>query len=321
LADHQLIIRRRLVLALKVFLSVALIAYLLRSVSLGETWEEARRLSAWAALPALALLLVYSLIGAVRWWLVLRAMGCAMALADAGRITLVALFFNQFLPSSVGADAVRVWQSSRGGMPAGAALCSVLLERWVHLLGLSLMAAGGATLLGGEWIPRGMLWALWAVFLASACGFALLAAVPRLARSRLFDRIRDSADELAGYSRALLSPGVPTIGAFLAVVAGQFVLAGAVLVLIESLSIPAGLRECLALLPAVVLVASLPVSIAGWGVREYALVTAFGYAGVPSASAMALSLMLGFFTLLASIPGGLLWFARRGGVDGRLHRP
>jgi hypothetical protein len=51
----------------------------------------------------------------------------------------------------------------------------------------------------------------------------------------------------------------------------------------------------------------LPVSVAGWGVRELAMVSAFGYAGVPNADALLMSLCFGLLILTISLPGGLLW--------------
>jgi hypothetical protein len=51
----------------------------------------------------------------------------------------------------------------------------------------------------------------------------------------------------------------------------------------------------------------LPVSVAGWGVRELAMVSAFGYVGVPDADALLMSLCFGLLILTISLPGGLLW--------------
>lgn len=78
-------------------------------------------------------------------------------------------------------------------------------------------------------------------------------------------------------------------------------------VLALALSINASLADCLVLIPPVILVTTLPISIAGWGVREGTMVAAFGMIGVPNEGSFALSLLFGFMSLCASLPGGILW--------------
>ena len=77
---------------------------------------------------------------------------------------------------------------------------------------------------------------------------------------------------------------------------GAYLLAGA-------LGVPATLWDMLAVMPAVTLAATLPVSLGGWGVREGALVLLLGHCGVPASQALALSLTFGAFGLMGSSPG------------------
>jgi hypothetical protein len=55
----------------------------------------------------------------------------------------------------------------------------------------------------------------------------------------------------------------------------------------------------------VALVANLPISIGGWGVRETAVILLFGYIGVTANAALMLSLQLGVLSLLVALPGGI----------------
>ncbi|MEJ2374264.1 MAG: lysylphosphatidylglycerol synthase domain-containing protein, partial [Pseudolabrys sp.] len=57
----------------------------------------------------------------------------------------------------------------------------------------------------------------------------------------------------------------------------------------------------------VMLVAVVPISIAGWGIREGAMVAAFGYAGLPPGDGLIVSLLYGATFLTAGIIGGLVW--------------
>jgi hypothetical protein len=61
------------------------------------------------------------------------------------------------------------------------------------------------------------------------------------------------------------------------------------------------------LMPPVLLVMTLPISIAGWGVREQAMVVAFALVNVPGEGALALSIMFGLMGLVIGLPGGIVW--------------
>jgi uncharacterized membrane protein YbhN (UPF0104 family) len=57
----------------------------------------------------------------------------------------------------------------------------------------------------------------------------------------------------------------------------------------------------------VVLLSTIPVSIAGWGVRESAMVMAFGYAGLAESDGLIVSLLYGAANLGIGAIGGLVW--------------
>ena len=65
--------------------------------------------------------------------------------------------------------------------------------------------------------------------------------------------------------------------------------------------------HCLVIVPPVLLLSVVPISLAGWGVREGAMVVAFGFVDIPIADAFALSVTMGLSLLLAGLPGGVIW--------------
>jgi hypothetical protein len=62
------------------------------------------------------------------------------------------------------------------------------------------------------------------------------------------------------------------------------------------------------MVPSVLLLATVPVSVAGWGVREGAMVATFGLLGVPAGGAAAASVLFGMGMVITALPGGLFWF-------------
>jgi hypothetical protein len=54
---------------------------------------------------------------------------------------------------------------------------------------------------------------------------------------------------------------------------------------------------------------TIPVSIAGWGVRESMMVLAFSYAGLVEADGLAVSILFGVVNLAVGSIGGIVWVA------------
>jgi hypothetical protein len=84
-----------------------------------------------------------------------------------------------------------------------------------------------------------------------------------------------------------------------------------VYVLAMGLSLPVTFVHCLLIVPTSNLVQAIPISIAGWGLREGFFVFAFGQIGIPSSDALALSVLYGLISLLASLPGAVVWMTFR----------
>jgi len=65
------------------------------------------------------------------------------------------------------------------------------------------------------------------------------------------------------------------------------------------------------LVPSALLIAMVPISLAGWGVREVVFIQAFSLAGVVPSQALALSLLYGLVGLITGLLGGGVWFIER----------
>src|SRR5688572_15124887 len=93
--------RRYVLLAIKIAVSVILLVVLFSRIDAGRLWASARRASIPWLGAALVVNFVSILVTTWRWHLLLRAQNVRIpfrALADS---VLVALFFNNFLPSNI----------------------------------------------------------------------------------------------------------------------------------------------------------------------------------------------------------------------------
>lgn len=247
-----------------------------------------------------------------RWVLILHAVGAGLKFINALPIVYIGLFFNQILPSNLGGDVIRVWRVFKHGSELINAIGSVILDRVVALLGLVLLVAAGlpfvSLLTDDPLLSR----VLMAIVAATAAGFAVLLAFDRilpLMEKILPQAVLSNLSVLAhDVRRYLLNPAASVPGIAISVV-NHLVGVTLFYVLALALRIDIGFAACVVLIPPVVLFSMLPISLAGWGIREGSMIAALGFVGVPPSEALALSVTFGILYAATSLPGGIIWFA------------
>jgi uncharacterized membrane protein YbhN (UPF0104 family) len=297
--------------AIKLGLTAGSVAYLLHKVDLGAAWDAGRHISPWFFLLAIGLQVVQVAICAVRWQAVLAAIGAHLPFLRAAELFSIGNFFGQILPGAVGGDAVRMLATRRAGLDLGASINSVILERAATVYALVLLTTLAEPALIGRLPDTPGIWLFPALTLGATLGLIVLSLLDRVPESwRRLRIVRGFAQLAADTRKCFFRPrhGVPIL---LIALIGHVNLAMVIWALALGLDAPVTLVDCLVLVPPVILVATLPISIAGWGAREVAMVTVFGLIGVPSAQATALSVLFGIATLLIALPGGLLWMIER----------
>lgn len=293
-------------LALKLAMTVGPLLYLFFTVDLERAWQAAITISPWALAGSVALLIVQVMLCAYRWRLILIGLGARMGFFSALGIYWTGNFFGLVLPGAVGGDAVRMWQTKRAGLPLTVSINSVLLERVATVLGLALLVTFTEPAIADH-IPSG-LWLFPAISAAGIAGILAVAMLERLPeRLRQFRPIRALGYLASDTRRIFLSPRT-CLTVMAVVLVGHVNLSLGVHVLAAGLGAPVTVLQSLALVPPIILITTLPISIAGWGARELAMVTILGFVGVHPAEAMAVSILFGLVTTLTALPGGLIWY-------------
>jgi uncharacterized membrane protein YbhN (UPF0104 family) len=76
---------------------------------------------------------------------------------------------------------------------------------------------------------------------------------------------------------------------------------------VRSIAASAAFEQLFLLTPPIMLITMLPISIAGWGVREATMMVAFGYAGLAPADGTVVSILFGAIYFIVGGMGGLVW--------------
>ena len=293
---------------LKIAISLALIAIVLRAFDVKGVVSHFAKVDAATLLLATVIALSIALLHTLRWLAVIKANGTRLGFKTALQVVLIGHFFNQALPSSVGGDAVRIWCAYRAGLSFSAAANTVIIDRALTLFSLLLLTAAGLPWLFEIITDPAARWALSTVIFAGVAGFGVFLALRRLPQLIARWRVVRALLSLAALARKVMSRARYALPIILLSVLSFIGFAIIVFYIAHAMQLDITLRDCVLLVPPVILVTVVPVSIAGWGVREGAMVVAFGFINVPASAAFAVSILFGLTLAAASLPGSLLWW-------------
>lgn len=280
----------------------ALLAVLAYVVDVQEILDRLAGLEPVWVVAAVTLGVAQTLVSAWRWRYTAARLGLDLAFPTALAEYYLAIFLNQVLPGGVLGDANRAWRhagrSRREDRSAGPAVRAVVLERasgQVVIVGLAFLSAG---FVAAE-VDRVGLW-----IGTLAVGVVTLAAVVRVlqrtrrAASPLGQLARDARTAI--FEREALGVQLGTS----AVIVASYVLT--YLCAARAVGIETPFTVLAPLVAPVLLAMLLPLSIAGWGVREAAAATLWGAVGLGMSDGVAISVAYGLVVLLGTVPGAVV---------------
>ena len=307
--------RSRRGLALRLAVSAALIAWILAKTPFREVGAAFRAADLRLVLLAAALHGFDTFVSVRRWRLLIRAQGGEAGFSFLLRSYLVGIFFNNFLPSTIGGDTVRAIDTSRTGVGRAKAVAIVFVDRFVGLLALMLFAVLGVVASGRltarvpslyAWVAGG------AVLLGLAAGLLFL---PSRRAARLLARLGGllprplAARSVQGTDALLAFQGK---GGVLARAFGWSLLLQTSVILdgfllARALHVPIPLPYFFLIVPLALFVMMAPISINAIGVRENVWAFFFAAFGVPAALGVAVAWLGYGIVLVEALIGGAVY--------------
>ena len=311
-------VRGILATALRLAVSVALLWWLYSQLR-GQLEAEVRRVlttSPWLLVPPLLVFALSTVLGAWQWTLILRRAGLDVPPGRLHALYWVGLFFNNFLPTNVGGDLVKVADVAVETGRVARPIAGTLLDRMLGLSALVGLAFVAGAALGGE-APAGLPW--WALtvvavpaiagtlaILSGRLGRLVVSVSERLRRGRGKGRFRALLGVLQDYRS---DP--------------SFVLRlGLLAVLVQSLRIGTHLLVALAmgltldweralqlyvLVPVLGMAVVLPLSFNGLGIRELVAYRLMPQIGIDADSAVVMQLITYLVQVTVSLAGGVVF--------------
>lgn len=300
--------------------SLALLGVLFTQVDGERLWLAIRHASVPWLLAALTVYAVTVMASTWRWRLLLDAQDVRLTHRALFNSFLVANFFNNFLPSNVGGDVIRIRDTAGAAGSKTLAATVVLVDRGLGLLGLVLIAAAGASLAVGLH-GYGVLpiWpsSLWGIFAIGAAVTIPAMYAPKVL-GRLVRILSWFDQEWIGNRLQTLTHTLDRFRQKPAALLGCF--GGALVVqvlfvlfyaaVVQALRIPVTVMDLALIVPLSLIVQMLPVSINGFGLREATFSLYFIRIGLPIESAVLLSLVGLGLTMFFSLSGAVIYVSR-----------
>ncbi|MES2253238.1 MAG: lysylphosphatidylglycerol synthase transmembrane domain-containing protein [Pseudomonadota bacterium] len=302
----------------KLVVSIILVRWLINNVDSVAMIKTFKTFSWQTFAAAFASLWCSYILGAWRWrCILLKRENGTFRFKDSLLIVAIGNFLNQGLPGSVGGDVYRGFALTRLGFSRTWAIQSLILDRIIGLFFMGLMGVLSLFSFDVAFLSQKELFPMYAVLFSICLGFSLFCQLDRLPLTGKIQKLVAPIQTMAVISRQLFH--VQNMPFILVGFALTFFLYLPVYLFACELGYQLSLAAVLFVLPTVFLLSFLPISFAGWGVREVAFVSLFKFFGLPSEQALSLSVAYGLVSLLAVMPGVLLYFfdGKKAGVSVR----
>lgn len=298
-------------------MSVALLWFVLRSIDLAALWVRVRAMDpGWLAL-AVATYASTLVVSVWRWERLLQAQHIDVGRRHLHESMWVSVFFNNFLPSNIGGDVIRIADTAAAAGSKTVATTVVVADRALGLVAVVVVATFGALLasMAGIELP-GARW-LWIASAAMVAVAVPVVALPQLAGHllapiRALDRpwLTERAMRLEEAILKFRAAPAALVAAFGGAILVQVALVAFYLLAARSLAVPLPVLLGAVLIPVSFVIQMVPVSVNGFGVREAVFAFFFARFGLPTDGAVALSLVATGLVMAVSLAGGLVFLTR-----------
>ena len=296
---HSIISNNSIKFLLRFAATVLILVLIMRSINAAQVWQVLKKTRLDYLAAALLLQFSSTAVSAYRWQLIMQNLYFGQNFAFYWRSYFKGMFFNQGLPTSIGGDAVRMLDIANRGFRKRDALYGVMVDRIIGLgalMSLTLLAY----LLNPDLLPKQVHRPILLIISTGALGFFSIFFIKYFTWLNRFPKLAFISTIAERLHKALSSQR------FLLVVASLLIPILALLGFFATgwaLGLRFSLMTYFAIVPPALVLTVVPISVAGWGVREGALVGLFSLIGADKTAVLMMSLLYGLTLIIVSLPG------------------
>jgi len=296
---------------IKVSVSVLLMGFLFYKSDLSRYAELASNSSPVYLLSALFLTILAIILSAYKWQLLVKAQGFSVSLRSLTSSYFVGLFFNNFMPTSIGGDVVRVYDLRKMINDGPAAAASVVTERVLAAFTLGIIVLLGAGFYSGG-VSR---YKSLIIVFAGLCLLSLLATLYAHRLSAIFARFRSplvqKIQDMGLFMRSSVEHKPILVQVLFYSLIFQLMVVVINVFIIKALGLNVPFGFILIAIPIIFAITMLPVSMNGLGVREATYAYFFSQVGLSTEESIAVSIFFFLIVTLVSLIGGVIFATRK----------
>lgn len=256
----------------------------------------------------LTLILIF--LSTLRWQFILKSFNVTQPFHLLFCFLWISLFFNTFLPAGIAGEGVRAWFLKERRVNLSIALSSIILDRilglfvLINVILLNIPFMSKKVLIQFHAVAY-LLYGLIVFFIVGLLIFKKLLLLKPLKEFQIFCtcyQIISTAQIILRSFKKIMWLSIIILFSWIIQMMICYLLALGLSIQVNNWF------DFFRLLPLIFFIASIPISIGGWGIRESAMIVFLGYIGVSTTEALSLSVLYGSMMILSSLPGGIIWY-------------
>ena len=285
-------------LLIKLAISGLLLAWVFHKFDFAAAVTAVRKADITVLTLVLGLVVSKNVFSSLRWQVLLAARGPKVPFLELFRLYFIGIFFNNFLPSSVGGDIVKAYKLAKYTDKAFDSSVSVFMERFVGIVALAFIGAAAPMFIFG-WLGVAGFIGFVGVFVFGLWFVGRLSGVHKVFK-KLWGAIvfyKDAPRALAvAFGLSLIIQGLSLSSQYL---------------VFWSLGYHLPVFQALVALPIINIATFVTLLPNGWGAQEALYALLFGMLGINKTISVTISLVYRFLTLLTALVGGLIYTLER----------
>jgi len=312
--------RQFLIRIIRLVISIILIYWILHTTKVNDITEAMKSANLGLLIIAYFLKYLGYLFSTLRWRVLLRAQGIQVSMFYLLKSYMIGIFFNNLLPSTIGGDAVRAYDSWRAGKNKGVAIAVIFIDRFLGLFALLIFALVGAFLFTKKtaydfplinyfliFASVSMVFIIWLIFMPQKERLSKIGSLS----SHIPEKIYKYIDKLINSFLAFQGKGDVLVKALGLSIILQTNVVLHYFLIAEALNFKIPLYNFFLIIPFAIFVMMIPISINAIGIRENIFVFLFGIFGVVQAKSVALAWIAYGITILQGVMGGFVYAFRK----------
>ena len=289
----------------KLVLMLALFLLIIYQINFNDVLKYIKQINTSILTITTFLMLVTILLNAIRWRNILAAIKVNINFAQVFNLYFASLFTNIIVPGSIGGEALKIWYLHKNNISYNKAINSIILDRVSVIIATVIVV----TIFGIYYLPIrsyvikfNLLYFLLSLFLLLTTLFIIYRLYNKMSKpSLVLSFVKNAVQDIQ-----FLFCNKQSICLVLAISLVCNLIYSLIFYLLTiSLHSNINIYYFLIMIPIINIICYLPISYAGWGIRETSIMYGYYLFDIPKEIALVVSIVFGMQLIIGSLPGGI----------------